>query len=81
MRRIRVYLDVGIYENDFHPSMLTANRRLRDVLIAKNYEIKYQEFVGNHNAVNWRGAFPDALMFLLGNDTARQTPEAIHSSR
>jgi enterochelin esterase-like enzyme len=81
MRHIRVYLDVGIYENDFHPSMLTANRHLRDVLIAKNYEIKYQEFVGNHNAVNWRGTFPDALMFLLGNDTARQTPETVHSSR
>jgi enterochelin esterase family protein len=67
---LRFYLDVGKFENDFHPSPLTANRHLRDVLIAKGYAVKYQEFAGHHSAVNWRGTFPDALMFLLGNQSA-----------
>ena len=63
---LRIYLDIGKFENDFHPSPLVANRHLRDVLIAKGYTVKYQEFSGHHSAVNWRGTLPDALMFLLG---------------
>lgn len=63
----RFYLDIGKYENNFRPSPLIANRHLRDVLIAKGYEVKYQEFTGHHSAVNWRGTFSDALLFLLGN--------------
>lgn len=62
---LRFYLDVGKFENDFHPSPLTANRHLRDVLIAKGYPVKYQEFAGHHSPANWRGTFPDALLFLL----------------
>lgn len=66
---LRFYLDVGKFENNFHPSPLIANRHLRDVLIAKGYAVKYQEFTGHHTAVNWRGTFPDALVFLLGNQS------------
>ncbi len=64
---LRFYLDVGKFENDFHPSPLIANRHLRDVLIAKGYEVKYQEFAGHHSTANWRGTFPDALLFLISN--------------
>ena len=64
--RLRFYIDVGKFENNFHPSPLTANRHLRDVLIAKGYDVKYQEFAGHHSYVNWRGTFPDALIYLLG---------------
>ncbi len=67
---LRFYLDVGKFENDFHPSPLIANRHLRDVLIAKGYAVKYQEFAGHHSAVNWRGTFADALVFLLGNQSS-----------
>jgi enterochelin esterase family protein len=62
---IRFYLDVGKFENTFHPSPLIANRHLRDVLTAKGYKVKYQEFAGDHSFVNWRGTFPDALIYLL----------------
>ena len=64
---LRFYLDVGKFENDFHPSPLTANRHLRDVLIAKGYALKYQEFAGHHSTVNLRGTFSDALIFLLSD--------------
>jgi enterochelin esterase family protein len=71
---LRFYLDVGKFENDFHPSPLIANRHLRDVLIAKGYEVKYQEFAGHHSPANLRGTFPDALMFLL--HTHSEYPES-----
>jgi enterochelin esterase-like enzyme len=64
---LRFYLDIGKFENNFHPSPLTANRHLRDVLIAKGYQVKYQEFAGHHSPVNWRGTLSDALLFLIGS--------------
>jgi enterochelin esterase-like enzyme len=67
---LQFYLDVGKFENDFHPSPLTANRHLRDVLVAKGYVVKYQEFAGHHSSANWRGTFPDALLFLLNKSNA-----------
>ncbi len=66
---LRFYLDVGKFENDFHPSPLTANRHLRDVLIAKGYPLKYQEYAGHHSTVNLRGTFSDALIFLLSDQS------------
>lgn len=68
--QLRFYLDVGKYENNFHPSPLIANRHLRDVLIAKGYTVKYQEFAGHHSPANWRGTFSDALLFFLDNQSA-----------
>jgi enterochelin esterase-like enzyme len=65
--QLRFAMDVGKFENDFHPSPLIANRHLRDVLTAKGYALKYQEFAGHHSPANWRGTFPDALLYLLGN--------------
>jgi len=70
--KIRFYLDVGKFENTFHPSPLIANRHLRDVLIAKGYQIRYQEFAGDHNVINWRGTISDGLIYLLG---AKATPQ------
>jgi enterochelin esterase family protein len=66
---IRFYLDVGKFENNFHPSPLIANRHLRDVLIAKGYAVKYQEFAGHHSPANWRGTFSDALLFLFSDQS------------
>jgi len=64
---VRFYIEVGRFENDFHPSPLTATRHFRDVLIAKGYDICYQEFTGAHSAVNWRGSLASALRFALGD--------------
>jgi enterochelin esterase family protein len=64
---VRFYLEVGRFENDFHPSPLTATRHFRDVLIAKGYDMCYQEFTGAHSAVNWRGSLGNALRFALGD--------------
>ena len=46
--------------------MLEGARHLRDVLRAKGYEVHYQQFVGGHDGVSWRGLLADGLMVLLG---------------
>ena len=64
-RAIRIYLEAGIFENTYHPSVLMANRHLRDVLLAKGYRIQYEEFAGHHSPVNLRGSLATALMFVF----------------
>jgi len=62
---VRFYLAAGRFEHWFFPSsLLTENRRLRDVLQAKGYTVAYAEFSGGHDPVCWRGPFVDGLMTL-----------------
>ncbi len=57
------YLEVGLMEFE---GQLGTNRRLRDALMEKGYEVDYREFNGNHSYVNWRESFGEALVVLLG---------------
>lgn len=50
----------------YGPSMLLANRHMRDILQLKGYQAHYAEFSGGHNALSWRGTFADALLALIG---------------
>lgn len=64
---LRFYLDAGTGEIGVAGnarSILEANRHLRDVLLAKGYEVNYQEFVGGHDFLSWRGTFADGLIWL-----------------
>jgi enterochelin esterase-like enzyme len=68
-RPIRFYMDVGTFEVDAMGGGLGAlepNRHMRDVLLAKGYEVHYQQFIGGHDYVNWRGTFADGIIALLG---------------
>ncbi len=64
---IRFFLEVGLKEEGARPSMVVVNRHFRNVLLARGYEIvRYNEFNGRHEFINWRGSFADALIALIG---------------
>jgi enterochelin esterase family protein len=48
------------------PTLLAANRNLRDTLLSKGYSVHYTEFNGNHTLFNWRGTLASHLIALIG---------------
>lgn len=69
-REVALHVAAGTLEtavtatNRGHP-LLTTNRHLRDVLVAKGYDHVYEEFVGIHDEMSWQSALADALRALL----------------
>lgn len=64
---LRFYLEAGSGEIDLTGngrSILAANRHLRDVLLAKGYEVAYREFQGGHDFLSWRGTLAEGIMEL-----------------
>ncbi|MET8122929.1 enterochelin esterase [Micromonospora sp. NPDC005291] len=62
---IRFSLEVGSLEAaivDF--DQLETNRKLRDVLIGKGYEVDYSEYSGGHDMITWRGTLVQRLLAL-----------------
>ena len=39
---------------------------LAELLLAKGYEVHFQQFVSGHDDLSWRGTFADGLITLLG---------------
>ena len=67
---VRFYLAAGTFEIDREGvggGILETTRNLRDVLRAKGYEVQYQQFVGGHDGLSWRGTLADGLIALLGS--------------
>ena len=65
---VRFDLEAGVFEVDRYGKggdTLEPTRALRDVF-AKGYEVHYQEFVGGHDGLSWRGTLADGLIALLG---------------
>jgi enterochelin esterase family protein len=69
---VSFYLDAGILEvnslreREGGPTLIAANRQLRDVLQAKGYTVHYAEFAGGHDYISWRGTLSDGLQALMG---------------
>ena len=69
--RPRVYLGVGTFEFDSDGTgggILEETRHLRDLLVARNYQVIFRQFVGGHDNVIWRGELGDGLQSLLGSN-------------
>jgi enterochelin esterase-like enzyme len=67
---VRFFISVGILESEQAlrnglPSLLHANRHFRDVLLAKDYPVVYQEINGAHDPLNWQTTLPDLLLALF----------------
>jgi len=52
--------------NLIDPTLLAANRNLRDTLQSKGYPVHYSEFNGNHGSLNWRRTLASHLIALVG---------------
>ncbi|MFI5934485.1 alpha/beta hydrolase-fold protein [Actinoplanes sp. NPDC051494] len=67
---VRFYLDVGDRETFVvtpgNPQQVEVNRRFRDALRARGYEVTYAEYPGEHDYVNWRNTFADGLIAIFG---------------
>jgi enterochelin esterase family protein len=62
----RFWLEIGSLEDQERPgggpSGLRSNRRLRDVLTAKGYDVEYSEYAGGHDYVCWRGSLAAGVL-------------------
>jgi enterochelin esterase-like enzyme len=66
---LRFYMDAGSFEVDMNGgggAILEPSRHMRDVLLAKGYEVTYRENVGGHDYLSWRGSLADGLIALVG---------------
>jgi enterochelin esterase-like enzyme len=66
---IRFHMDAGVFEVDragTGGNVLETSRHMRDVLLAKGYDVHYQQFNGGHDYLNWRGTFAEGLIALIG---------------
>jgi enterochelin esterase-like enzyme len=66
---VRVYLEAGIFEVGASPSGLTllaANRRFRDALRTRGYDVTYREVHGGHEYLSWRGTIVSPLLLFFG---------------
>jgi enterochelin esterase family protein len=75
---LRFYMDTGSDDVDFggNYGTLEQSRQMRDVLRAKGYEVHYQEFVGGHDHLSWRGTLADGLIALMSSTAASREPGA-----
>jgi enterochelin esterase-like enzyme len=66
---LRFYLDVGAFETAGFQNLASiyhANLHMRDVLVAKGYDVDYREYAGGHDYFWWRETVADGLISLLG---------------
>lgn len=67
---VRIFMEAGTLENrmsdDNAPTLLSCHRHMRDVLLAKGYDVTYREYPGGHDYIWWRGLLADGLIALAG---------------
>lgn len=60
-KQIKFYIDTGTIRD----ARVEASQ-MRDLLLAKGYEVKYGEYPEGHNWVNWRARLSDMLTYFWG---------------
>ena len=75
---LRFWMDAGAFEVDSRGNggaILEPSRHMRDVLLAKGYEVQHHQFNSGHDYLNWRGTLADGLIALVGTGVGgRPTP-------
>src|SRR5215471_9943567 len=67
---LRFYVEVGAQETGKTPGgpiFIEANRRLRQALEGKGYDVRYVEVSGaRHDPIHWRFQLADGILYLAG---------------
>jgi len=77
MKPVRLFVAVGTLEtvvtrtNRGH-YMLATNRHLRDVLLARGYQLDYWEFAGAHTDLSWQDGLARGMVSLIGDGSPRR---------
>jgi len=72
---LRFWMDAGVFEVDARGgggAILETSRHMRDVLLAKGYEVTYRQYASGHDYLNWRGTLADGLTVLLGGTPSQR---------
>lgn len=72
---LRFWMDAGVFEVDTGGTggaILEPSRHMRDVLLAKGYEVHYRQFASGHDYLNWRGTLADGLLALIGKTESQR---------
>jgi enterochelin esterase-like enzyme len=62
VRPLKIWMDVGRYE-----WFLTCNRRVRDLLSTRGYDLAYREYNSGHNYASWRNDLWRGLEWLFAS--------------
>jgi enterochelin esterase-like enzyme len=74
---VRFWMEVGLFEGGgglAGANQVAQNRHMRDVLLAKDYDVSYHEFSGGHDYACWRGSLADGLTALAGSEAPAARP-------
>ncbi|MGH4123448.1 MAG: alpha/beta hydrolase [Clostridium sp.] len=66
---INFYLNAGVLEDhpyDDEPIMMEAINNMRDVLLSKGYNVKYENFYSGHDYLSWGETLATGLIALIG---------------
>src|SRR5437879_12857459 len=71
---LRFWMDAGVFEVDSRGNggaLLEASRHMREVLLAKDYELHDQKCNSGRDYLNWRGTRATGLLLLPGTEGRR----------
>jgi len=79
---IRFYVDCGTFETIVSgiSGFVDASRRMRDAMLAKGYDLMYQEFHEGHSWGNWRARIEDILKFFFRINPLPPSPPILPST-
>ncbi|KZK97972.1 Enterochelin esterase [Pseudovibrio sp. Ad5] len=66
---IRFFLSAGLFEKSIgggDRGILQSSQHLRDVLLARNYEVKLEAYASGHDLFSWQTILSDGLIYLIG---------------
>ncbi|WP_061994361.1 hypothetical protein [Clostridium sp. ATCC 25772] len=69
---LKFYLNAGVLEDrhyDTEPIMMEVINNIKDVLVEKGYDVKYENFYSGHDYLSWGETLANGLIALIGKES------------